>query len=211
MFSPNVQSDVRQTVASQQFSSIDDICDELNQEAVKRGFLKEPMEIEEKRFNDFIAAFAYENGMQVRTVQSFAWSFSIDGQKLFDDGVIEFCTTGSKHFTCVKVEDAKITQSHVNPSVIGDRLSDHENLYAHQAWLNKLNDQINDWERDIKNLADSRKEELIIELRALKVLLDSLKVRGKKFSKEAIIVIESRWNSFQDSVNKLKKTMQKSS
>ena len=65
MFSPSVQSDVRQTIAINQFSSIEDICNELNQEAIKRNFLREPVEVEESEFNNFVESFAYENGMQV--------------------------------------------------------------------------------------------------------------------------------------------------
>lgn len=110
MFSPNVQSNFKQAVAMGKYSSVEDICIALNEEAKKQDFFAQPTIQIGKKANAFLESFAYENGMQSRTVLPLMWSFSVDQQKLFDDGVIELVVDGNPRFVYTKVDSSKITE-----------------------------------------------------------------------------------------------------
>lgn len=109
MFSPNVQTDFKESLAISQYATIEDICKALNQEAEKQKFFDQSATDMGEKANSFVESFAYENGMQSRTVLPLMWSFSVGDQKLFDDGVIELMHDDGVSFSYTKVDSSKIT------------------------------------------------------------------------------------------------------
>lgn len=212
MFSANVQPEVRKNHALKQFVSIQDICEGLNKEAHKQNFFQQsPKEIAENA-NRFVELFADENGMQSRTIQPLAWSFSVGKQKLFDDGVVELIIDKDIQFVYAKVERSKITQNaeeaipQTKESLFGEN-----NIYAHQSRVEKLMEQISAWEKDLEEFGSQEKAELKGKLKALESMLGKVKSSANKVSREALAEIEQQWNSLSDSINKVKQSIRRSS
>lgn len=218
MFSPNVQSDVRETVAMQKFESIRDICIALNKEANKQDFFDKAKDQIESNVNQFVEAFAFENGMHTRTVQPLKWSFSISDQKLFDDGLIELIYNYDKHpcFSYIEVLESKIT---VPLALVKASESEIDNktdlqidqVQTYEAWLMKLNQQIEVWDVDLKYLRDNNKEGLELNLKALELTLAQLKSHSRKVSKEFMRDVEKQKNAFQATMEKVKRSFNKHS
>ena len=212
MFSPNVQKDVRQPVAMQKFESIRDICIALNQESHKQDFFTNSQSNIEKNANQFVEAFAFENGMQTRTVQPFNWSFSIGDEKLFDDGLIELMVSSSNqpYFGYVDVTTSKITQEDQEAESLKPETNVQvDNIHAHEAWLMRLNQQLMDWKAELKQLSEHESIDLNMKLKSLETMLDNIKADSKRVSNDVIREIDQRWNAIQVALYKIKNSLNK--
>jgi hypothetical protein len=212
MFSPNVQSDVRQTIAMSHYATIEDICVGLNEKAHINNFFDKSIAEMSKKANEFVESFAYENGMNSRTVQPLVWSFSVDGQKLYDDGLVELIIDDDASFSYTKLDKSKISQPPAENSYInGIKTFGISNIIAHQAWLLKSSEQIKEWRHVLKMFKDSEQLDLSVKLKDLESHLESILSNAKNVSKDMISEMDRKWNHFEESIDKIKKSMQKSS
>tara|TARA_R110002096_G_scaffold65068_1_gene158554 strand:- start:431 stop:1018 length:588 start_codon:yes stop_codon:yes gene_type:complete len=192
------------------FESIRDICIALNQEAHKQKFFEQSTDEIVDKANKFVETYAYENGLYSRTVQPLKWSFSVTDEKLFDDGLIELITDKNQGscFGYVEVSESKITNPASRESIaLADVTID--NIHAHEAWVAKLSQQIDEWKSELKKLHEHEKEDLAIKIKSLESLLENVKNNSKKVSKQLISEIDQQWNAFQSSLDKLKNSFNK--
>jgi hypothetical protein len=209
MFSSIVQNNIRQTVALQKFESVRDISIALNKEAYKQDFLEESQADIQQRANMFVESFAHENGMQTSTVQPHNWSFSIEDQKLFDDGLVELITNTNNHllFGYVDVSGAKITDPLTKTNVSNKNIEPEVdfkvgNIHAHEAWLMKLNQQLIDWSIELKQLRDHEKDEVHQRLSSLKLHLERIKRNSNEVTPDLIQETEQQWKAFHAALEK---------